>query len=178
MTMKFSTAASRFSKFKVNLVTAMALTIAAGLLPAGAARAQDPSQPPPPPAQQGDAPRPPMPMGRPTMEQMQERRLAMMTRQLDLTPDQITQVRAIEKDGVAQMMALRQDTTVTGPSKREQMMKLRDGSREKIRALLTEDQKTKYDAMLEQERQRMEQRRAQQGTSPTPMNPPPAPPQS
>ncbi len=125
-------------------------------------------------------------MGHKGMERMQEHQLSMMTRQLSLTPDQVTAVQSIDKDTMTQMMALRQDTSVQGPAKRDQMMKLRDDSRAKIRAVLNNDQKTKYDAMLERERERMDQRRAERdgapggpaNPAPAPMNPPPAPPQS
>ena len=58
--------------------------------------AQDTSGPPP--AQQPDGAG--QQGGRPSMEQMRERQLERMTKELNLTPDQVTQVRAIDKDGM------------------------------------------------------------------------------
>jgi Spy/CpxP family protein refolding chaperone len=53
------------------------------------------------------------------------------------------------------------------------MMEIHKASQEKIRALLTEDQKTKYDALQAEMRERMENRRG--GGGPPPPAPPSAP---
>jgi Spy/CpxP family protein refolding chaperone len=98
--------------------------------------------------------------------QMQERQLEMMTKALDLTPDQVTQVKAINADSRQQMEALRADTSTPQEDKRDKMMAIRKSSQEKIRAILTDDQKAKFDAM----QARMRERRQQGGDAP------PAPP--
>jgi periplasmic protein CpxP/Spy len=125
--------------------------------------AQDTSGPPP--AQQPDGAG--QQGGRPSMEQMRERQLERMTKELNLTPDQVTQVRAIDKDGMTQMMAVRQDSSMSQDDKRAKMMKMREDSQAKIRAILTDDQKPKYDAFLAQQRDRQ-----RNGGGPPPANPP------
>ena len=96
---------------------------------------------PPPPPQGGSA------EGRPDPAQMQARRLQMMTKQLHLTPDQVTQIQAIDTDSTTQMRALRDDTTTAPADKHAKMMEIRKASNEKTRAVLNDDQKAKFDAM-------------------------------
>jgi len=96
-----------------------------------------------------------------------------LTKKLNLTPDQVTQVKAIEDDTRKQIMALREDTSVAGADKRAKMMDIHKASQDKIRALLTDDQKTKYDALQAEMRERMENRRG--GSGPPPPAPPSAP---
>ncbi len=122
-----------------------------------------------PPAQQNDAPPP-----HERMEHMQERRIEMMTKHLNLTPDQVAQVKAIDKDGMTQMMALHQDTSIPQADKREKMKAIHEGQNAKIRAILTDDQKPKFDAMLAHEHERMEHRGGPQGAPDQPPPPPPA----
>jgi protein CpxP len=88
----------------------------------------------------------------------EERQMERLTQQLNLTPDQVTQVKAIEDDSRKQSMAVRNDSTIEGPDKRAKMMDIRKASQDKIRALLTDEQKTKYDAMLAEMQQRMQNR--------------------
>jgi len=64
-------------------------------------------------------------------------------------------VKAIDDAQRAQMMALRNDTTIPQEDKRGKMMAMRQDTETKIRAVLTDEQKPKYDAMLAQQRQRM-----------------------
>jgi protein CpxP len=88
---------------------------------------------------------------------MQERQLEMMTKELNLTPDQVTQVKAINADSEKQMLALRDDTATAPADKREKMMAIRQGSMAKVKALLTDEQKTKLDAMMAKMRERREE---------------------
>ena len=83
-----------------------------------------------------------------------ERQMEMMTRQLNLTPDQVTSIKAIEADSRTQSMALREDTSTPQDQKRDKMMAIRTASEAKVKALLTDDQKTKYDAMMAKMRER------------------------
>ena len=99
------------------------------------------------------------------------RQLEMMTKALDLTPDQVTKVKAIQADGMAQMMALRDDTSTPRADKRGKMMTMRQAEQAKIKALLTDQQKTRYDAMMEKMR---ENRGKRQGGDGPPPPPPPA----
>ena len=120
-----------------------------------ALRAQDQNAPPPPPPQSDGT----QAGARPNMEQMHERQIEHMTKELSLTPEQVTQVRAIQNDAMTQMMALRQDTATPREQKRDKMMQIRSDSQAKIRTVLTDAQKPKYDTMLAREKERMEQRR-------------------
>jgi Spy/CpxP family protein refolding chaperone len=106
---------------------------------------------------------------------MRGNQVEFLTKKLNLTPDQVTQVKAIEDDSRKQMMALREDTSIAGADKRAKMMDIHKAAQDKIRALLTDDQKTKYDALQAEMRERMENRHGGPGGPPPP--PPPAPPQ-
>lgn len=149
------------------------------VLGVGTLAAQDTPATQPPPAQQGGPGQ--GPGGRPGPERMQQRQLDMLTTQLNLTPDQVTQVKAVQADTRQQMMALREDTSTAQQDKQAKMMAIRKGSEEKIRGVLTDDQKTKFDAMQARMQQRRESREGGPG-APAPAAPagqtPPAPPQS
>jgi Spy/CpxP family protein refolding chaperone len=97
---------------------------------------------------------------------MEGRQLEMLTKRLSLTTDQQAQVKAILDDSQKQMETLRNDTTTSREEKRPKMMQIRKGSEDKIRGTLTDDQKTKYDALLAEMRDRMKDRG--QGTPPPP----------
>ena len=92
--------------------------------------------------------------------------LKMMTKQLDLTPDQVTQVQGIQADSRTQMQSLRSDTSVAGPDKRAKMMEIHKTQTEKIRAVLNDQQRTKFDAMEQHRRDRMDERRGEDGPPP------------
>jgi protein CpxP len=136
-------------------------TVAVSAIPA---MAQDNSTPPPPPA--GD--QGPMGGGHRDPAQMEQRQLEMMTKHLNLTPDQVTQVKSIDDAQRSQMMALRGDTSMSRDDKRSKMMAMRQDREAKIRAVLTDDQKPKFDAMLAKEHERMENRQGGQGGPPPP----------
>ena len=104
--------------------------------------------------------------------EMQQRQLDRMTKELSLTPDQVTSIKAIQEDTRKQQMALRDDTSTAGPDKRAKMMAMRETEQTKIKATLTDAQKTKFDAMNEKMREQRERR--QEGSAPPP--PPPSPP--
>jgi len=105
---------------------------------------------------------------------MRGNQVEFLTKKLNLTPDQVTQVKAIEDDSRKQMMALREDTSIAGADKRAKMMDIHKAAQDKVRALLTDDQKTKYDALQAEMRERMENRQGGPG-GPPPPPPPPAP---
>jgi Spy/CpxP family protein refolding chaperone len=98
----------------------------------------------------------------------EEHQLQMLTKKLNLTPDQVTQVKAIDDDTRQQMTALRGDSSVTGQDRHAKMMDIHKASQDKIRAILTDDQKTKYDALQAQMQQRMQEHRSEQGTPAAP----------
>jgi periplasmic protein CpxP/Spy len=86
--------------------------------------------------------------------QTPEQQLATLTTTLNLTPDQTPKVKAILDDSAKQMTDLRNsggDMTTMRPK----MMAIRTDQQTKIKALLTDDQKTKYDAMIAAQAARM-----------------------
>lgn len=95
------------------------------------------------------------------------RQVEFLTEKLSLTPDQVTQVKAIDTDSSNQMKALREDTSTAGPDKRAKMMEIRKASQGKIRALLTPDQQTKFDALQSEMRGRRGNRGDGQGPPPS-----------
>jgi protein CpxP len=125
--------------------------------------------PPPPTAQQSDAP--PSHHERPNREQMEAHQLEHMQKHLNLTADQTTQVKAIFADTDTQMSALRQDTSTPRDQKWAQMKSIHEASQSKIRAVLTDDQKPKFDAMVAHQHERMENHHGGSG-GPTPPPPP------
>jgi Spy/CpxP family protein refolding chaperone len=76
---------------------------------------------------------------------------------------------------MTQMRALRDDTSTSRDDKRSKMMTIHQASQDKIRNVLTDEQKTKYDAMLAQMQQRRHNHQGGQGGEDGP--PPPPPPQ-
>jgi Spy/CpxP family protein refolding chaperone len=107
-------------------------------------------------------------------ERMQERHLEMMTKHLNLTPDQVTQVKAIDEDGFTQMKALREDTTTAPADKHTKMKAIHDAQTAKIRAILTDDQKPKFDEMIARQQEHMGHRRGPGGDADQPPPPPAA----
>ena len=103
-----------------------------------------------------------------------ERRVAMMTRELNLSPEQQTAIKGVFSDERARMEAQReQSQQMSQQDRRAAMMAAHEDEKAKIEAILTPDQKTKYEAMEARMRERMQERR-DGGNEPPP---PPAAPQ-
>jgi len=137
----------------------------------GAAFAQDQAPPPPPPGQTG-----PPPGGGMRGRMMDPgARADMLKKNLNLTDDQTSQVKSILQDSQTKMEALRSNSSLSQDDRRSQMMSIRKGENDKIEALLTPDQKTKYAAMEEQMRGRMRGGPPNGGPPATPPPPPPPP---
>jgi Spy/CpxP family protein refolding chaperone len=94
-----------------------------------------------------------------------DRQVKMLTKKLNLTADQQTQIRSILTDRQQQFESIRNDSSLAPKDRREKMRSLRQESEGKIKAVLTDSQKQTYDQMQEQMRQRM-QRGRDQGQSP------------
>lgn len=97
--------------------------------------------------------------------------LKQLSRVLSLTDDQKTQVKSILEAQHQQIEQLRNSTAQNGQANeaqpnREQIQAIRQDAKAKIEALLNDDQKTKYEAWLQQRKERMEQRRGQQAPAP------------
>lgn len=76
---------------------------------------------------------------------MHGRGLAMLTKQLDLTPDQVSQIQGIYADEGTQMKALHEDTSIAQADKRQKMFAIHKDSHERFMGVLTPDQKTKFE---------------------------------
>jgi protein CpxP len=148
--------------FRKPVLQAALLALCTTALSALPVMAQDPA-----PAATQDQAGPPN-AGHRGAGQREEHQVEFLTKKLNLTPDQVTQVKAIDDDSRTQLMALRQDSTTPQADKRAKMMDIHKASQDKIRAVLTDDQKTKYDALQAQMRERRESRQAGQGATPPP----------
>jgi periplasmic protein CpxP/Spy len=76
-----------------------------------------------------------------------DQRLAMLDQQLTLTADQKASIKPILVDSQKKMMDLRNNSSLSRDDLRTQMMAIRTDQDTRIKAVLTADQKTKYDAM-------------------------------
>ena len=153
---------------RLALLTACAALTALPLL------AQD-TPPPPPPAGQTQGPPPGGPGGRGGMNP--ERRLAMMKDQLGLSDDQTAKVKAIMDESRGKMEGVRADTSLAPEDRRAKMGAINQDETSRIRALLTADQQTKYDAMLARMRNRGPGGPGGQGGPPPTVPPGPGTPQ-
>ncbi len=75
--------------------------------------------------------------------------LQQMTKQLGLSADQQNQIRPILVDRQQKMQALWQNQSLTQEDRRSQMRSIQQDSSTKIEALLTDQQKQKFEAMQE-----------------------------
>jgi protein CpxP len=103
--------------------------------------------------------------GRGGPQHMQERQLEMMTKQLSLSPDQVTQIKGIFADEDTQMKALRDDTS---GDRRGKMFSIRKDSHTKMLAVLNDDQKSKWEAFQANMRERRQQHGQWNGGAPPP----------
>jgi periplasmic protein CpxP/Spy len=99
------------------------------------------------------------------------RNLGMLTKQLDLSADQVAQIKGIFADEGTQMKALHDDTSTAQADKRQKMFSIRKDSHERFLGVLTPDQKTKLEAF----EAKMKEHRGEHGHGQGPGGPPPAP---
>ncbi len=119
-----------------------------------------PQEAPPPSDQAG-----PPPEGRAGRGGMNpDTQLQMMSKRLNLSDDQASQIRPILADAFSQMQALRTDASMAPRDKMAKMRSIRQDSDARIKAVLTDAQRTQYE-QLEQRRmqQRMQQRNGNAG---------------
>ena len=111
-----------------------------------------------------------------------DQRLAHMTKRYKLTADQQSQIKPILQDEQQQMEAMHSDTSTSRDDKRAKMQSMHQASTQKIEAVLTDEQKQKFEA----DQQKMQERRAEhrhggmngaEGAPPSDAGQPPAPPQ-
>jgi len=85
-----------------------------------------------------------------------DQRLAHMTKRYKLTSDQQNQIKPILQDEQQQMQSMRSDTTSSREDKHAKMQSMHQASTQKIEAVLTDEQKQKFEA----DQQKMQERRA------------------
>lgn len=76
----------------------------------------------------------------------------MLTEKLSLSDDQQAKVKSILTDSHQQMQSVRDDSSLSQDDKRSKMHSLREATNSKIRDVLTDDQKKKFDDMEQQMR--------------------------
>src|ERR1700760_2971976 len=102
--------------------------------------------------------------------------LAHMTKRYNLTADQQSQIKPILQDQQQQMQSLRSDTSSSREDKMAKMQSMHEATTQKIEAVLTDQQKQKFEA----DQQKMQERRAEHmhgGHGGADAGQPPAPPQ-
>ena len=132
------------SKRLFNLALSGALLLGA----TGPVLAQDN---PPPPQDQGQGPGQPGGRG---MRMDPDQQLQHMTRQLDLSADQQSQIKPLLVDRQQKMEALFQDQSLSREDRRAKMQSIRQDSQTKIEAVLNDQQKQKFEAMQQRGRGR------------------------
>lgn len=119
-----------------------------------------------PPSQQT----PPAPSGQTAPQSAQgqsniDNQVNILTEQLNLNTDQQSKLRSILVDQHEQAMTLVKDSTLSHEDKIAKIHTLRESTITKVRGMLTDVQKPKFDAMVQQQDQRMQQRE-QGGSNP------------
>jgi periplasmic protein CpxP/Spy len=76
-----------------------------------------------------------------------DRQLAHMTRALDLTADQQTQIKPILADRQQKMQALFQDQSLSREDRHSKMQAIQQDTKGKIEAVLNDQQKQKFESM-------------------------------
>jgi Spy/CpxP family protein refolding chaperone len=91
-----------------------------------------------------------------------QRQVNMLGKRLNLTADQKNQILPILTDRQQQMKGIHEDTSLSQQDRRAKMQTVREDSDAKMKAVLNDDQKQKYDQMQQQRRERMQQHRQDQ----------------
>lgn len=91
-----------------------------------------------------------------------------LSSKLNLTDDQKTQIKPILQDQQDQMAALMSNNSASREETHAKMRDIHEKSNAKIRAILTDDQKAKFDKMQSERRGRMGHGGGDQGSAPPP----------
>jgi Spy/CpxP family protein refolding chaperone len=78
-----------------------------------------------------------------------DERVQHMTKALNLSSDQQTKVRSILQDQQSQMMSLKQASSMSQQDKHAKFEQIHQNTHQKIRDVLNDDQKAKFDQMAE-----------------------------
>jgi protein CpxP len=118
--------------------------------------AQQPSTPPQAGQQNAPSPGNAAPSQRPQMPSLDEQ-VATLSQFLNLTADQQTQAKTILQDQHQQAMTIVNDQAASRDQKMQKIMALREATITKVRGILTDEQKPKFDQMVEQQNQQLKQ---------------------
>jgi periplasmic protein CpxP/Spy len=151
----------KMTMFRKTIFQVAILALGLGALSALPAMAQD--TPAPPPQGQGGPPH----GGHGDFGRGHQ--LEFLTKKLSLTPDQVTQIKAIDADTWSQMKALHENTSIAAADKQTQIHAIRKASHDKFLGVLTDEQKTTYAALEAQ----MREHRGNHGGGNGPPPPPP-----
>ncbi len=88
-----------------------------------------------------------------------DQELSHLTKALDLTSDQQTQIKPVLQDRHDQLMQLHQDGSLSRDTRMAKMKTLDDDSNTKLQAVLNDQQKAKYQKMVADRKERMAQMR-------------------
>ncbi|MDR1097557.1 MAG: hypothetical protein LBL57_05445 [Tannerella sp.] len=92
--------------------------------------------------------------GRGMSEEERAKRYDELKKELSLTDQQVDSLKAIDQELFTKMREVREKNGDNREKNREDMRKLTDKRNERVKAILTEEQYTKYQKMEEQRRQR------------------------
>jgi Spy/CpxP family protein refolding chaperone len=125
---------------KLNKTLALAALMAGGLFAASTLQAQDSTNTPPAGEHHGGPGGPGGMRGRPNAD--------MMAKELGLTDDQKTQVKAALEDMQSKMKALHDDTSASPEDKKAKFKEIRDANQAKMKEILTPEQFTKLQSHM------------------------------
>ena len=129
-----------------------------------------------PPAPATPSGKPGLSAQQPSQAQMSniDEQVKILSDQLNLTPDQQSKTKNILMDQHQQAMTLVQDSSMPREQKMEKIHSLRETTIAKVRQLLNDDQKSKFDQMVAQQNERLRQGQEGAPSSSTPPsgNPP------
>jgi protein CpxP len=152
----------KMTMFRNSILRVAVLAIGVAAVSVLPAMAQD--TPAPPPQGQGGSH-----YGHGGPGGMEGHRLEFLTKKLNLTPDQVTQIKAIDADTWSQMKTLHENTSIAAADKQTQMHAIHKASHDKFLGVLSEEQKTTYAALEAQ----MREHRGNHGGQGGPPAPPP-----
>jgi len=92
--------------------------------------------------------------------------LQRLSKKLKLTDEQKPQVKAVLEDQRDQLQKMMQGPSGARGEKRQKMREIHENAASKIRALLTEEQKGKYDKLEAQRQERMQKHAGKRGGAP------------
>lgn len=94
----------------------------------------------------------------PGQTRMAEGRLERLTEQLKLTVEQKEKVKPLLEDEMQRMRELRADSSLDRQGMMDGMKRIREESRERVRTVLTDEHKHKFDRMEQDQQNRMRER--------------------